>query len=265
MSADADEAVQKFAAVGVVAPVAKFLQGIALVLGGDPDGGDASFEEAFSTGAGIGAPDIMADTLIERSLVAMTRNRWDQAEVLAAQARGVLPQGGPDEAFVCAVHARIALHRGNVAVARGELLRAQRLRFLLTYAVPHLAVQTRIELTRVHLALSDVAGARTLMREIDELLKRRPGLGTLVVEAQALRARLSSERASRPGASALTAAELRLLPLLATHMPVPEIAAELFVAPSTIKSQLKSVYRKLDASSRSHAVARSRELGLLEG
>jgi hypothetical protein len=36
MSADADEAVQKFAAVGVVAPVAKLLQGIALVLSGDP-------------------------------------------------------------------------------------------------------------------------------------------------------------------------------------------------------------------------------------
>ena len=136
---------------------------------------------------------------------------------------------------------------------------------MLTYAIPYLAVQTRIELTRVHLALSDVAGARTLMREIDELLKRLPGLGTLVGEAQALRARLSAERVSRPGASALTAAELRLLPLLATHMPVPEIAAELFVAPSTIKSKLKSVYRKLDASSRSQAVTRSRELGLLEG
>jgi LuxR family transcriptional regulator, maltose regulon positive regulatory protein len=48
-------------------------------------------------------------------------------------------------------------------------------------------------------------------------------------------------------------------------MSVPEIAAELFVAPSTIKSQLKSVYRKLGASSRSQAVNRSRELGLLEG
>ena len=101
MSADADEAVQRFAAVGVVAPVAKFLQGIALVLGGDPDGGDAAFEEAFSTGEGIGAPDILADTLCERSLLAIARGDWDRAEALAAQARGVLPQGGPDEAFVC--------------------------------------------------------------------------------------------------------------------------------------------------------------------
>ncbi len=103
---------------------------------------------------------------------------------------------------------------------------------MLTYALPHLAVQTRIELIRVHLALADLAGARTLMREIDELLQRRPGLGTLAGEAQALRARLSAERGpSAPGASSLTGAELRLLPLLATHLSFPEIAAELFLSP----------------------------------
>ena len=132
--------------------------------------------------------------------------------------------------------------------------------------MPHLAVQARIELTRVHLALADLAGARTLMREVDELLQRRPGLGTLVGEAQALRARLSGERGpSIPGASALTAAELRVLPMLATHLSFPEIAAEMFLSPHTIKSQAMSIYRKLGVSSRSQAVARSRELGLLEG
>ena len=132
--------------------------------------------------------------------------------------------------------------------------------------MPHLAVQARIELTRVHLALADLAGARTLMREIDDLLQRRPGLGTLVGEAEALRARLAAERGPGvPGASALTAAELRLLPLMSTHLSFPEIAAELFLSPHTIKSQAKSLYRKLGASTRNQAVARARELGLLEG
>jgi LuxR family transcriptional regulator, maltose regulon positive regulatory protein len=50
-----------------------------------------------------------------------------------------------------------------------------------------MAVQARIALIRVDLALSDLAGARTLKREIDEILKRRPDLGTLVGEAQELR------------------------------------------------------------------------------
>jgi LuxR family maltose regulon positive regulatory protein len=66
-------------------------------------------------------------------------------------------------------------------------------------------------------------------------------------------------------ASALTAAELRLLPLLTTHLPLPEIGEELFLSRNTIKTQANSIYRKLGASSRSQAVARARELGLLEG
>jgi LuxR family transcriptional regulator, maltose regulon positive regulatory protein len=48
-------------------------------------------------------------------------------------------------------------------------------------------------------------------------------------------------------------------------MPVPEIAAELFLSPHTVRAELKSMYRKLGVASRSEAVIRSRELGLLEG
>jgi LuxR family maltose regulon positive regulatory protein len=158
------------------------------------------------------------------------------------------------------------MHRGDVPAARQQLVRAQRLRPLLTYALPYFAVQARIELIRVHLALADLAGARTLMREVDELLRRRPGLGALAGEAEALRARLVTERGSSAlGASALTDAELRLLPMLPTHLSFPEIAGELFLSPHTVKSEANSLYRKLGASTRSQAVTRSRQLGLLEG
>ena len=70
------------------------------------------------------------------------------------------------------------------------------------------------------------------MREVDELLRRRPGLGTLAAQARVLRARLAEEHgSSAAGASALTAAELRLLPLLSTHLSFPEIAAQMFLSP----------------------------------
>jgi LuxR family transcriptional regulator, maltose regulon positive regulatory protein len=49
--------------------------------------------------------------------------------------------------------------------------------------------------------------------------------------------------------------------MLATHMSGPEIAAELFLSPHTVKSQQLSLYRKLGAASRSQAIARARELG----
>jgi LuxR family transcriptional regulator, maltose regulon positive regulatory protein len=104
------------------------------------------------------------------------------------------------------------------------------------------------------------------MRETDDLLQRRPDLGTLAEQGAALRARLSKERgAGTPAPSSLTTAELGIMPMLATHLSFPEIGAELFLSPNTVKSQAMAVYRKLGASSRSQAVARSRELGLLEG
>jgi len=271
MRADADEAARGLAAAGIVAPVAGFLQGLARVLCGDVEAGDAFFGDAISIGD-IGAPDVLAATLCERSLLAIARGDWGRAGDLTGQARTVVHQARIEDSYIAplvyAVQARATWHQGEVAAARQLLVGAQRLRPLLTYAIPHLAVQPRIELGRVHLALGDVAGARTLMREIDELLRRRPGLGTLVGEAQELRTRLSKERgfgSHANGASTLTTAELRLLPLLATHLSFPEMGAELFVSPHTVKSQAVSIYRKLGASSRSQAVAMARELGLMEG
>src|SRR5262249_55566659 len=103
-------------------------------------------------------------------------------------------------------------------------------------------------------------------REIDDVLRRRPDLGTLVGQARQLRTQLASQRdGTTPGASALTAAELRVLPLLATHLSYSEIAAQLFVSPNTIKSHAYSMFRQVGASSRSQAVARARQLALLEG
>ena len=270
MLADANEAARRFAAENVVTSGPALLQGIARVLSADPDGADVSLEDAVRLGKETGAPEIIAQASSERSLVAMTRNEWGRAGVYAEDARTALRDAQIEESyvtpFVCAVQARVALHRGDVPAAHHELVRAQRSRPFLSYATPHVAVQARIELIRVHIALSDMAGARTLMREIDDILKRRPDLGTLSGEARSLRIRLSGERApSTQGASALTAAELRVLPMLATHLSFPEIGAEMFLSPHTVKSQAMSIYRKLGASSRHQAVTRSRELGLLEG
>jgi LuxR family maltose regulon positive regulatory protein len=270
MLADADEAARRFAALDAMLPVIPLLRGLARVLSGDPDGGDAYLEDAVGLGEKGGVPEVRAIARCERALLAMARGQWDRAGTLAGQAREVLRTAGVAESFatplVCAVRARLHLHRGDALAARQELVSAQRLRPLLTYALPYLAVQARIELAHAHLALGDQAGARTLMREVDELLARRPGLGALAGQAQTLKAQLAQQRgAVTPGASSLTAAELRLLPLLPTYLPLTEIAAELFLSPNTIKTRASSIYRKLGASNRSQAVTRARQLGLLDG
>src|SRR5690242_4670950 len=238
MRADTDEAVRLLPAGSLLTPTPALMQGIARILCGDLDGGDLSLQDAVSIGEQVDSPAAVAAALGERSLIAMARSEWDRAEALTGQAGTVLREGGIEESFatplVRAMRARMALHRGDAQAARRELVSAQHPRRLLTYAFPHLAVQARIELIRAHLALADLAGARTLMREVDDLLRRRPGLGTLVEQATAVRAQLSRDRGSSvPGASALTAAELRLLPLLSTHLSFPQIAGELFLARHT--------------------------------
>jgi LuxR family maltose regulon positive regulatory protein len=62
----------------------------------------------------------------------------------------------------------------------------------------------------------------------------------------------------------LTDRERNILEYLPTLLTIPEIAAELFVSNNTVKSHLRHLYLKLDVTSRRQAVARARELGLLQ-
>ena len=242
MRADADEAVRRFAAESFVTPTPALLQGVARSCPVISMAATRPWRMRSASGSKSARPSM------SRSRCASGRWwRWHAANGTGPRSspnrqRAVLRRAGIEESYatplVCAVQARTAMHRGDVPAARQELISAQRLRHLLTYALPHLAVQARIELTRVHLALADLAGARTLMREVDELLRRRPGLGTLVGEAEALRAQLSKERGpSAPGASALTAAELRLLPMLSTHLSFPADRRRRCSCPATPSSR----------------------------
>ena len=115
-------------------------------------------------------------------------------------------------------------------------------------------------------ALGDPMAARHLLQEIDDVLHHRPALGTLVDEVAEFRQVIaSSVETGLTGGSPLTAAELRLLPYLQTHLTIRDIAARLFVSRNTVNSQVSSIYRKLGVSSRDEAVQRATATGLLGG
>jgi LuxR family maltose regulon positive regulatory protein len=194
----------------------------------------------------------------------------DAATAFAAAARGIIEEAGlvayGVSGLAYAASARAALEQGDPRLAAEWLAPAERCAQLLTHAVPWLAVQVRLELARVRLALADASAARTLLVEADAIRRRRPSLGTLDAEAGALGIQLLNlDRPEASWASALTSAELRLLPLLTTHLSFREIGERLFVSRNTVKTQAISIYRKLGVSSRNQAVTRARELGLLEG
>jgi LuxR family transcriptional regulator, maltose regulon positive regulatory protein len=61
----------------------------------------------------------------------------------------------------------------------------------------------------------------------------------------------------------LSDAELRVVRYLPSNLKAPEIASELFVSANTVRTHMRHIYAKLGAHSRSEAVARARQLGLL--
>jgi LuxR family maltose regulon positive regulatory protein len=64
-------------------------------------------------------------------------------------------------------------------------------------------------------------------------------------------------------AEALTERELEVLRLFAAGMTSPDIAQHFVVSINTVKTQIKSIYSKLDSHSRAEMIARARELGLI--
>ena len=248
---------------------ALLVSGISHILSGDDAGADVDLLGAVEAGEASGSADTVAVALCERAIIAMAGEQWSAAQLDAERARSIVRRVHLDEyvtsALVHAVTARIEIHEGDPAAAHKSLVRAQRARIRLTYAIPWLAVQVRLELARAYRSLADPAGARTVLREVDEILRRRPDLGVLGAQLSEIREQLEFVPVGAPGMSTLTAAELRLFPYLSTYLTFPEIGERLFLSRHTVKTQAISIYRKLGVSSRREAIERARELGLIDG
>jgi LuxR family transcriptional regulator, maltose regulon positive regulatory protein len=266
MRADTQAALDEFGPGSQWRPTAQLLEGICYLLAGETDRADVILAHAAEVAAEAGALPAAAIALAERSLVAMHQQDWNQAAALAEQASEVVRAGRLDgyvaSALVHAVAAQTDLHRGDVPRAQQQLMRAARLRPLLTYALPYFAVQTLLELGRAYLTLDDAAGARTVLRQAHDVLRQRPDLGILPGQAQELRSKVAVIHREIVGVSSLTTAELRLLPLLPTHLTYAEIAERLYLSPHTVKTHATSIYRKLGVSSRSQAIHRLQQTGL---
>jgi LuxR family transcriptional regulator, maltose regulon positive regulatory protein len=246
---------------------AQLLVGISHLLAGNLAVADDLLAEAVEVAQDTGATVAATVALAERAILAIGRQDWREAETLVEQARSLVGMAHLEacatSVVLYAAAARVAVHHGKVDQAELDLARAQRLRPQATHALPYYAVQARLELIRAYLALTDVAGARTVLREVDDLLRWRPDLGTLPEQAHQLRSQLDHIGADAIGTASLTMAEQRLLPLLPTHHSFREIGQHLHISQHTVKSQAMSVYRKLGVSSRGQAVQRARTLGLL--
>ena len=178
------------------------------------------------------------------------------------EARSLLAQGQADRADAT----MNGLETNSLGVPRAIELTALRADARLQLGLRHSEdLHHLVELGRSQgFVLSVLDGSPGLRDELVALLRHSPRddyADTLVTVAD----RMAAHGAVSPpsGDSELSAREQGVLRYLQTRLSTREIAGELFISMNTLKSHLKSVYRKLDASSRSDAVARARAAGLL--
>jgi LuxR family maltose regulon positive regulatory protein len=268
MRTDAVEARSKLRRGATWRASALLVEGAAAILLGNDVEADSILAEAALEAERLGSNETRVIALGERSVLAGARGDFQAAEALAVEACDLMGDTELKEystsALALATSARAMLRHGMWDKARHQLTLAENLLPGLTYALPWLAVQVRLEVGYASVTMRDRKGAQRMFEGACAILGVKPKLGVLSAGVDALAGEIDDMPADGPsGTSGLTAAELRLLPLLSTHLSFREIGERLFVSRNTIKTQAISVYRKLGVSSRSEAIARASDLGLV--
>ena len=249
-----------YAAATAMAAIATFWKG-------EIDDADALFAAAAEAGDRYDAAPASVLAYAVRSGIANDRGDRTGAEAFAERALRLVREHRLERIaasvlpFVAA--ARGATRRGDPAGAAQLLAQATALRPALSVATPVVSVHTLLEMAEAEAERANIGGARQVLREAADIVRQCGSLGPLEARLNEMKERIATAPLGDGGVATLTNAELRLLPLLATHLSFPEIGVRLYVSRHTIKSQAMSIYRKLGASSRSEAVQVARQRYLL--
>jgi len=248
-------------------PICLFLRGTALHLTGDRAGAVRLLDEGADLSAAT-APSITALCLAQAAMIAIEQHDWDTAAELTDRAERVIEDRGLADYPLCALafaaSAATRAHHGRADEAKRDLRSGIELLTVLGDFIPWYGAEARILLAHASLWLADVVGARTLLAEASRLARRTSG--AVIFEHwfdDAWSYMDALAETSLAGPSSLTIAELRILRFLPSHRSFREIAAQLGVSANTVKTQAHAVYRKLGAASRSEAVMRASDAGLL--
>jgi LuxR family maltose regulon positive regulatory protein len=203
------------------------------------------------------------------ALATLDQGSARRADELATEAIELRRTPGFAEHFVLMIghlaRGRVALAEGRLEDAQGSLARALELSE---------RGAGRIEQGAALLALAQLDQlrgerdrARARLRQARDAIEgcaEAGTLGTAIAAAERTLGVVGSTAGSSPaGADELTERELAILRMLVSDLSRRQIADALFISTNTVKTHLRAIYRKLDASGRDSAIARGRELGLL--
>lgn len=254
-----------------LAPVAPFfehwammiwIRGVLGLLEGDVLGARSELarEVKRSKGRGIGQPMRAALLALQADLATAAQDHREARRILAA---------APDTPAVRLARARQELAAFNperaLALARSVIEGTDQTRWIVDARLTAALAQRRLGLHQDAAAEAQRAASYLHAHRLTTPLIFIPR-----AERRALLGPDKSDPVSRfadpfigLSAPALSDRELAVLEQLCTDETVTGIAEKLFVSPNTVKSQIRSIYRKLGVTQRTAAVKTARERGLV--
>ena len=205
----------------------------------------------------------MGDTEAARlALSGLSTDQRNRAVIRVALAALALEEGNPDQA----VEALTPVIKGSAPALSERWARIEAL-LLDATARDRLGDRRAAEETlEAALELAEPEGLLLpfMLWPTRELLERHPRHRT--AHATLISTILDTAPQRGPAAplrDELSDAELRVVGYLPSNLTAAEIASELVVSTNTVRTHMRHIYAKLDAHSRSEAVARARELGFV--
>jgi LuxR family transcriptional regulator, maltose regulon positive regulatory protein len=266
------EAARKADALGLdrtspQAPLVNLGQGISRYFSGDLARARRALEGGLRL-ANNDHPLVRMGMLSCLSFVAGDEGQAEEAESLAREARALVDRFGlrgvPQATWVPIALGRALAGRGDMEEAQEELELAYTARRRLPGLSPWPTMVGLLALVSVRTALGDRAGGRRALAEAQEILKTTPDAGVFpeLLERQERKLRARRPRQGQLDGE-LTERERDVLRLLSGELSTRQLAQNLYVAPSTVRTQVKSIYRKLGVSSREQAVKEAHARGLI--
>jgi LuxR family maltose regulon positive regulatory protein len=238
-----------------------------LYIQGDNEGAAAAARQALERPEASQRPHGVIYATACNALVECDLGHPQAAETLARQslqAARRLGLGGVAAAGLARLAmGLVLLETGSAAEAERHLERAEVLRRASRPTLEHIHVLLRLAQARI--ATGRVTLAAAELQAAIEGLDVFSDAGRLTALAEHVKQLLkdATSRTSR-AVEPPTPAELSVLRLLATDRSQREIAEELFVSFNTVRTHSRNLYRKLGTNTRSDAVRRAREVGLLD-
>jgi LuxR family transcriptional regulator, maltose regulon positive regulatory protein len=249
------------------AALISFGLGSGLYLSGETSAARQKFEEVLEL-TESGQPFLRMVNLSYLSIVAADEGLLEEAESLAREAHALVGryglQGVPQSSWAPIALGYLLAKRGDLVEAQTALEDGLSTRRRLPGLSPWPSLIALLALAPVYANLGDRGEARELLAEARAILQRYPDAGIFPELLERLERRLRNTK-RRDGSlnGELTERELDVLRRLIGDSSIRQIAQDLYVAPSTVRTQVKSIYRKLGVSSRKEAVEEAHARGLI--